>query len=318
MLLPCASHTCRCGCRSWARFVCVCSCAVCRSSSCRCFCGAAVAQWGAVVPFLSHTCRSWACFVAVGPVMFAVCRRRDVCRLIFGASGLRGAEARVRSASCSWFFRPRFHSRRVSLDDPPLAFGRTAMGAQVGPRELRSRGALSHEPPSRSRQAGGPREASGPQDAQPEAAIGPWADSRRPAGNAAARRRILSRRLFSREPMSRGKRTHRVLSRSALGRWMLGRGALGRKPPGLRIRSRGALGHEPPSRSRQAVGPREAQPQGVEPGRRTTGSSAAGRSAANCWAEGTAPTGRRAAVRRNAAGRLATSRRAARCAVAAR
>ena len=69
--------------------------------------------------------------VAEGAVMFAVCRRRDVCRPIFGASGLRGAEARVRSTSCSQFFRPRFHSRWVSLDGLTLAFGRTFLGALV-------------------------------------------------------------------------------------------------------------------------------------------------------------------------------------------
>jgi len=85
--------------------------------------------------------------------------------------------------------------------------------------------------------------------------------------------------VLSREPLNR--RNHRALCRSASDHGMLGRRALGRKPPGRRKRSRGALSHEPPSRSRQAVGPWEAQPQGVETSRRTGGTSAARRSAAN-------------------------------------
>ena len=90
---------------------------------CRCRAGAAF-RCGAIVGRVGG-------LVAEGTVMFAGCRRRDVCRLIFGASRLQGAGARACSALCSLFFRPRFHSRWVSLDGPTLAFGRTFLGAQV-------------------------------------------------------------------------------------------------------------------------------------------------------------------------------------------
>ena len=146
-----------------------------------------------------------------------------------------------------------------------------AVRTRAPDRRIRSRGALRHEPPSRSRQAFGPREAQ-PQGVEPQATR-PQSAEPKAAGPQGAQSQGQSRRS-----PGRGKRSRKASRQAAGPQDTQPQGVQprnvepweahpqGAEPQGVgprELRSRGAPRHEPPSRSREAGRPREASGRGM-------------------------------------------------------